>query len=81
MDSSFHRFSELFKQLGLPADVDSIKRFLADHSPLPSETALENAPFWNAAQSAFLCDELLRDADWAAVVDQLNAALRSSHTE
>lgn len=81
MDSFFHRFSELFKQLGLPNDIESIKGFLADHSPLPSETALENAPFWSAAQSALLRDELLRDADWAEVVDQLNAALRSSHPD
>ncbi|WP_027477840.1 DUF2789 domain-containing protein [Curvibacter gracilis] len=78
MDPFFHRFSELFKQLGLPSDIESIKIFLRVHSPLASEVALENAPFWSPAQSALLRDELMRDADWAEVVDQLNAALRSS---
>ena len=78
MDSFFHRFSELFKQLGLPSDIESIRLFLRAHSPLASDIALENAPFWSPAQSALLRDELMRDADWAEVVDQLNAALRSS---
>jgi len=78
MDPFFHRFSELFKQLGLPSDIESIRLFLRAHSPLASDIALENAPFWSPAQSALLRDELMRDADWAEVVDQLNAALRSS---
>ena len=36
MDPFFHRFSELFKQLGLPSDIESIKIFLRVHSPLAS---------------------------------------------
>lgn len=76
MDSNYHRFTELFQQLGLPADVRSIRDFLVCHSPLHPSIRLETAPFWTQAQSTLLRDEILLDADWAEVVDQLNAALR-----
>ena len=77
MDNSFHRFSELFAQLGLPADEQSIQAFIATHSPLPDTILLADAPFWTPAQAALLRDEVLEDADWAEVVDQLNLALRA----
>jgi hypothetical protein len=80
MDQSFHRFSELFRQLGLPADNESIKSFLAEHSPLDTNIALESAPFWSEAQASLLREEILRDADWAEVIDQLNVALRKPKT-
>ena len=76
MNSNYHRFTELFLQLGLPAEVEGIKRFLDIHSPLDPSIRLENAPFWTEAQSTLLRDEILQDADWAEVVDQLNTALR-----
>jgi len=76
MNQSYHRFTELFLQLGLPCDVDGIKHFLENHSPLDPSIRLENAPFWTQAQSTLLRDEILQDADWAEVIDQLNAALR-----
>lgn len=78
MNSTHHRFSELFLQLGLPADTQSITEFLDSHRPLDSSIKLENAPFWTEAQSTLLNEEVLKDADWAEIVDQLNAALRSS---
>lgn len=77
MDNSFHRFSELFAQLGLPADELAIRDFIATHSPLPGDVLLADAPFWTPAQSALLREELLEDADWAETVDQLNLALRA----
>ena len=77
MNSSYHRFSELFLQLGLPADVDGIKYFLDSYRLRDSSVRLENAPFWTEAQASLLKDEILQDADWAEVVDQLNVALRS----
>ena len=77
MDNSFHRFSELFAQLGLPADEQSIQAFIATHSPLPDTILLADAPFWTPAQAALLREEVLEDADWAEVVDQLNLALRA----
>ncbi|MBP6726575.1 MAG: DUF2789 domain-containing protein [Propionivibrio sp.] len=78
MDVPHHRFNELFQQLGLPADVGSIQRFLERCRPLDAAIRLEDAPFWTAAQATLLRDELLLDADWSEVVDQLNAALRGA---
>lgn len=77
MDSSNHRFSELFAQLGLPTDDAGIEAFLREHSPLAEDITLSNAPFWSPAQAAFLREEWRDDADWAPVVDQLNLALRA----
>ena len=77
MERPIHRFSELFKQLGLLADDASIASFLMQHAPLPGAVALEDAPFWTPAQATLLREEILRDADWAEVVDQLNQALRA----
>jgi hypothetical protein len=79
MENTYHRFSELFAQLGLPADVESIRDFVMQHSPLPETTRLEDAPFWTPAQATLLRDSLVDDADWAEVVDQLNLALRAEH--
>ena len=76
MSSTYHRFTELFQQLGLPSDVESIKGFLSSHSPLDASIRLEDASFWTASQATLLRDEVLKDADWAEIVDQLNAALR-----
>lgn len=73
-----HHFTELFAQLGLPTDEPGIGQFLAAHRPLAANVALAEAPFWNPAQAAFLREEILEDADWAEVVDQLNAALRAA---
>ncbi|NIC43730.1 DUF2789 domain-containing protein [Aquabacterium sp. A08] len=77
MDTPHHRFSELFAQLGLPSDPASVAHFLAQHRPLPGHVALADAPFWSPAQAALLREEWAEDADWAEVVDQLNAALRA----
>ncbi len=76
MNSPTHPFSELFLQLGLPAGDADIRHFLANHTPLAADVLLPNAPFWTPTQSAFLREEALKDADWAAVIDQLNLALR-----
>lgn len=76
MSPHFHRFCELFEQLGLPADVPSIAAFIQRHSPLDPATRLEEAAFWTPAQAALLREQIVADADWAEVVDQLNLALR-----
>lgn len=73
-----HRFTELFAQLGLPTDAPGIGQFLAAHRPLAADVRLAEAPFWSAAQAAFLREEIIGDADWAEVVDQLNVALRAA---
>lgn len=77
MEQPVHAFHHLFEQLGLPNDNDSISRFIASHAPLPPEVQLADASFWTPAQAAFLREELLEDADWAEVIDNLNAALRA----
>ena len=66
----------LFKQLGLDHDQASIERFIKQHSPLPESCQLADAPFWDKAQADFLRQQLLADAEWAEVVDQLNLLLR-----
>ncbi|MFN4003365.1 MAG: DUF2789 domain-containing protein [Hylemonella sp.] len=76
MEPAYHRFCELFVQLGLPADAASIERFIRAHAPLDPAIRLEDAPFWTPAQAAFLREQLQQDADWVEQVDQLNAALR-----
>ncbi|HWV17657.1 MAG TPA: DUF2789 family protein [Rhodocyclaceae bacterium] len=68
--------SSLFSQLGYANDVASIHAFIEAKTPLASAVKLHEAAFWSASQSAFLREALLEDADWAIVVDALNAALR-----
>ena len=76
MNNSIHGLVELFAQLGLPGDDAGIQPFLVAHTPLAPDMALADAPFWGEAQATFLREQILDDADWAEVVDQLNLALR-----
>lgn len=76
MHAYHHRFSELFSQLGLPAEPAAIDAFVTAHAPLPGDTRLEDASFWSEAQARLLREELCADADWAEVIDQLNVVLR-----
>jgi hypothetical protein len=76
MEMHVHSVSHLFAQLGLPADDASINQFVAMHAPLAGGVSLTDAPFWSRAQADFLAGEIARDADWAEVVDQLDAMLR-----
>ncbi|MFL1547212.1 DUF2789 domain-containing protein [Pseudomonas sp. O39] len=76
MELPVHSLPTLFKQLGLPDDPVSIEKFVAVHSPLKPELHLADAFFWTPSQSAFLREEILDDADWAEVVDELNVLLR-----
>lgn len=78
MEMFHHRFSELFNQLGLPNDTESIRKFIQHHSPLNSAIKLEDAKCWTPGQASLLKEALQQDADWAEVVDQLNIALRQS---
>ncbi|MGN6828419.1 DUF2789 domain-containing protein [Paucibacter sp. M5-1] len=75
METSFHRFSDLFAQLGLPSDEAEIRSFISSHRPLPADMRLADAPFWSPAQAALLREQVRQDADWAEVIDQLNVAL------
>ncbi|HEY8118129.1 MAG TPA: DUF2789 domain-containing protein [Methylophilaceae bacterium] len=77
MENQMHSLSNLFAQLGLPNEPAAIKGFIKTHSPLQPGVVLCDAPFWTAAQAAFLRDEMLNDADWAEVIDELNALLHA----
>ena len=79
MEQPIHSLASLFKQLGLDADDASIDAFIAQHSPLPEGMKISEAPFWIPAQAALLKDEILEDADWAVVVDELNVRLHPQH--
>ncbi|AHL31567.1 hypothetical protein CD58_01030 [Pseudomonas brassicacearum] len=81
MESPIHSLPALFKQLGLPDDAVSIDQFIATHSPLKPELHLADAFFWSVAQQQLLREEILEDADWAEVVDQLNVLLRKGRGE
>ena len=76
MEPPVHRFGDLFRQLGLADRPADIAAFLARHRPLPARTALADAPFWSAAQSRFLREGIADNADWAQMVDTLDASLR-----
>ncbi|MCJ0974042.1 DUF2789 domain-containing protein [Pseudomonas sp. PS1] len=73
--------STLFEQLGLPSDPQSIDDFIARHAPLPNEVRLADAPFWNDSQRSLLRDEWIEDAEWAPIVDELNARLHEEQNE
>jgi hypothetical protein len=75
MDPHLHTLSNLFAQLGLPSEPAAMDQFIATHRPLEQGMALYRAPFWSASQRAFLKEEIIEDADWAGVIDELNARL------
>ncbi|WP_434607551.1 DUF2789 domain-containing protein [Pseudomonas sp. R1-7] len=81
MESPVHKLPALFKQLGLPDDALSIDQFIASHSPLKPGLHLADAFFWSEGQRQLLRDEILEDADWAVVVDQLDVLLRKGRSE
>lgn len=76
MESVMHTMTDLFQQLGLPSEPGAIEEFVTCHSPLPTQLKLWEAPFWTPTQAAFLNEQILGDADWAEVVDHLDALLR-----
>lgn len=76
MQAQLHTMSNLFSQLGLAADEAAIDSFITSHRPLENGTALYRAAFWSASQRDFLKEEIIEDADWAAVIDELNGRLR-----
>lgn len=75
MDAHLHTMSNLFAQLGLPADAVAIDEFIWRHRPLASGIYLCQADFWTDAQRKFLSEEVIEDADWAGVIEELNSLL------
>lgn len=78
MEKFTHSVTALFQQLGLPAAEGQIEAFILAHAPLADGTDLADAPFWSPSQATMLREQLVLDADWSVVIDQLNLALRQS---
>ncbi|WP_284193630.1 DUF2789 domain-containing protein [Vibrio zhanjiangensis] len=76
MEMHQHSMPDLFMQLGLESSDDNIREFVKTHSGLVVGTALHEAFFWSPSQAAFLRQAIDEDADWAELVDQLDALLR-----
>lgn len=70
--------TSLFAQLGEPNDAASIARFMDLHGHMRGHTNLHEAAFWSPSQAAFLRDAIAQDANWAPVVDALNAGLHEA---
>ena len=79
IDTSTHNMSNLFTQLGLPDDPQSIEQFINTHGRLAPNILISGAPFWTSVQATFLKDEILKDADWVGVIDELNRALHAGY--
>lgn len=77
MDKAYHSFSDLFKQLGLHSDPQSIESFLKEHRPINASIALFESAIWTSDQSQFLKEQLGKDVDWSEVIDQLGLALQA----
>ena len=76
MYTPIHSISSLFEQLGLGSSEKEMNAFIVANSPLPAEVKLHDADFWNTSQQTFLHQMKQEDADWAEIVDQLDAMLR-----
>ena len=76
MDDSLHTIHNLFAQLGLPSSEPEIQAFIERYRPLEPNMVLSEAPFWTDSQAKFLKEQIIKDADWAPVIDSLNASLR-----
>ena len=75
MDTSRHTLQSLFEQLGLASSDAAIEAFVTNNR-LQASIPLEQAAFWNAGQAQFIREAIADDADWAEIVDQLDAQLR-----
>ncbi len=71
-----HSLACLFKQLGLDSTDQAIQDFINQNAPLPGNVELHKAKFWSSSQASFLQQSKDDDADWAEIVDQLDAMLR-----
>ncbi len=79
MNTEFHYLEDLFAQLNLANNKAEIEQFIKAHSPLATNIQLEEAPFWNSSQKAFIEEAKQADSDWTEVVDHLDVALRRNY--
>ena len=81
IETTGHSMEGLFAQLSLPSETNEVQQFIVTNGRLSTDILLADAPFWTSAQSVFLKEEILMDADWAAVIEQLNVAIHASYAE
>ncbi|KGS13457.1 MULTISPECIES: DUF2789 domain-containing protein [Pseudomonas syringae group] len=74
MEQTTTTINDLFAQLALDSDDESIETFIISHQ-LPDDVKLIDADFWTPRQADFLKEQLHEDAEWAIVVDELNVRL------
>ncbi len=75
MHSNVHTMSDLFLQLGLPADAPSIAAFIDKHAGACQTCTLPYAAIWTDSQRAFLKEAINEDSDWAIPAEQLTGLL------
>ena len=75
METGIHTMSDLFDQLGLPSDEESIATFIATHRTTAVNFSLPDVTVWSPAQAKFLREAIAADADWAIPAEQLSQAL------
>lgn len=68
--------NNLFEQLGLASDDQSINQFIEQNKGQVASTLLHEMPMWNDSQAEFLRQAKAVDAEWAEIVDELDARLR-----
>ncbi len=71
MRGNVNTLSDVFRQLGLPADPASIADFIARH-----QGVWPDAPVWTASQKSFLEEAIAQDADWSLPAETLSSLLR-----
>lgn len=76
MENNNHSLEHLFEQLGLASSDKGIEKFINNNAPLPGNVELHQAGFWTPSQASFLKQSKDEDADWAEIVDILDAMLR-----
>ncbi|WP_342619397.1 DUF2789 family protein [Rhodoferax sp. GW822-FHT02A01] len=69
----------LFAQLGEANDAVAIARFIERNGTLWGGTHMYEASCWSRSQAAFLRDAIAQDANWAPIVDELNALFHRAH--
>ncbi len=69
--------NELFAQLGLDNSDEAIKQFIKAHQ-LPDDVQINQAPFFNEAQRAFITEAWQMDAVFVNAVEELNARLHGN---
>jgi hypothetical protein len=80
MEGNLHSMTNLFNQLGLPSEPADIEAFIVAHRPLADGLKLHEAPFWTTSQASLLREQVLNDADWVGVIDQLDSGLREANS-